>query len=275
MADLSAIEKRKLEKFLHMKDGYVLNFSNRTFQEFVLESVERDIYDQKYDNGSGSKANRLRAFWDREPNHVVGKLLKALEEYWSGGLAGEYYQTPDSPLLAEECRKIAGKLLEGKVVEHIDVIKGTDDDKDYKLLATSIRDSIEKNQPEAALDRLHTFVFKFIRKRCDEHQLQYSKDESLNAVFGKYIKHLLKSQLIESPMAEKILRYSISIIEAFNDVRNNKSFAHDNPVLNYDESILIFNNVTNAIKFIESLEVKLKAREQKKQQASETDWLEF
>jgi hypothetical protein len=55
-------------------------------------------------------------------------------------------------------------------------------------------------------------------------------------------------------MAERILKYSIHVLEAFNDIRNNKSFAHDNPVLNYHESILIFNSVSNSIKFIQTIE---------------------
>jgi hypothetical protein len=55
-------------------------------------------------------------------------------------------------------------------------------------------------------------------------------------------------------MAERILKYSIHVLEAFNDTRNNKSFAHDNPVLNYHESILIFNSVSNSIKFIQTIE---------------------
>jgi len=41
-------------------------------------------------------------------------------------------------------------------------------------------------------------------------------------------------------MTERILKSSISILDAFNDVRNNKSLAHDNPVLNRNESLLIF-----------------------------------
>ena len=55
-------------------------------------------------------------------------------------------------------------------------------------------------------------------------------------------------------MTERILKSSISVLEAFNNVRNNQSFAHDNPLLNYNESILILNNVSNTIKFIESVE---------------------
>lgn len=46
-----------------MSGGYVLDLSNRTFEEFILDSVKIDIYDKKDDYHSGSKANRLRAFW--------------------------------------------------------------------------------------------------------------------------------------------------------------------------------------------------------------------
>ncbi len=35
-----------------------------------------------------------------------------------------------------------------------------------KKLSESIKDSIEKNLPEIALDRLHTFVMKYIRELC-------------------------------------------------------------------------------------------------------------
>jgi len=58
-------------------------------------------------------------------------------------------------------------------------------------------------------------------------------------------------------MSEKILKYSIQVIQAFNDIRDNKSLAHDNQVLNYQESILIFNNVSSTIRLIQSIEGKI------------------
>jgi hypothetical protein len=59
----------------------VLNFSNRTFEEFILDATGRQIYDAKYDYGSGSKANRLRGFWNEESNPIVAKLLAAMLDY--------------------------------------------------------------------------------------------------------------------------------------------------------------------------------------------------
>ena len=73
MSDLTSTEKRKLEQLLGMGSGYVLSFSNRTFDDFFFESIGRSIYDPQYDYGSGSKANRLRGFWKVEGNSLVGK----------------------------------------------------------------------------------------------------------------------------------------------------------------------------------------------------------
>ncbi|MCY1385081.1 hypothetical protein D9M69_734170 [compost metagenome] len=60
-------------------------------------------------------------------------------------------------------------------------------------------------------------------------------------------------------MTERIVKSSISVLESFNDVRNNKSLAHDNPLLNYEESLLIFNHVASSIRFIKALESRLVA----------------
>ncbi len=268
MADLKFIERAKIENFLGMKSGYVMDFSDRTFQEFIGETVELDIDNEKYHYASNSKANRLRQFIKVESNYTFGKLLSAFCDYWLSKVHTGEIDPRDYENLYKECVIIAERLKQESIVEHIDAIQPNVDDRDFILLAKSIRESIEKNEPEAALDRLHTFTFRYQRALCDKHKISYEKSDSLNAVFGKYIKFLVDNKHIESIMAEKILRYSINVIEAFNDIRNNKSFAHDNPVLNYHESVLIFNNVSNTIKFIDTIENSLK----KIKEPEQADW---
>ena len=58
-------------------------------------------------------------------------------------------------------------------------------------------------------------------------------------------------------MTSRILRSSISVLEAFNDVRNDQSLAHDNSVVNYDESLLMFSHVANSVRFLKSLEIRI------------------
>ena len=254
MADLSFIEKTKFETFFGMNSGYVLSFSDRTFQEFVADVTNLDIHDQKYTTIGTSKANKLRTFIKVESNYTVGCLLEKLVEFAMLKYQDVDFVNTEEFGVYEGCLKVIKKLKEGNIVEHLDALQPNNNDKDFKILTKSIKESIEKNEPEVALDRLHTFVVKYIRELCTKNNISYEKSESINAIFGKYIKFLVDNNLIESTMSEKILKYSINIIDAFNDVRNNKSLAHDNPILNYDESILIFNNVTNSIKFIQAIE---------------------
>ncbi|MBC7226256.1 MAG: abortive infection family protein [Thermoflexales bacterium] len=257
MADLSFIEKTKLEKLLRMGSGYVLDFSNRTFAEFVAESTGRNIYDTKYDYASGSKANRLRAFWNQEPNHVVGKLLSDLLEYYRETF---YYQQAAGDIeharLFEECQRIAARLLESVSIEVIEAITPEGDDQNFEVLARSVRESIENNQPEAGLDRLHTYVTKLVRTFAQKRGISVERDKPLHSIFGEYVKALRKAGLIESEMTERILKSSISIMEAFNRVRNERTLAHDNPLLNYEESFFIFNHIVGTIRFIKALEAR-------------------
>jgi len=78
MSKLTFIERDYFEKLFEMSSGYVLDFSNRTFQEFIYEIMSIDIY-AKY---SGlSKAKILRAIIAEYDNVSVGKLLLELMRY--------------------------------------------------------------------------------------------------------------------------------------------------------------------------------------------------
>ncbi len=274
MTKLSFIEKNKFEKLFGMKSGYVINFSDRTFQEFIGDTNGIDIYDEKYNYGSGSKASRLRGFWSVESNYNIGQLLKNLLDYWldqvQTGIIN--FEKADEKIY-EDCLRIVEKLKAENPVENIDAIQANSDDRTFKILAELIRESINKNEPENALDRLHTFTIKYVRQLCDNHKISYDKETPLHSLFGGYVKKIVQEGLIESEMTERILKSSISVLEAFNGVRNNQSFTHDNKILNYQESILIFNNVSNVIRFLETIEKPI--TEEKEETVEEWNDLPF
>ena len=253
MSDLTAIEKRKLERTLGMESGYVLNFSNRTFAEFFLDSFGIDVYDAKYDRASGSKANRMRAFWDVESNFLVGRALDLLFTEWN---EFQGYNSPEKP--PEECWPIVRRLKESAPVPEIESVLPNAEDTSFEALARSVRETIEKNEPQLGLDRLHTFLMKYFRVLCQRCGISTDVEKPLHSLVGEYVKFLKSNGLIESEMTERILKSSISVMEAFNRVRNTKSFAHDNEILNYDESLLIFGHVTSSIRFLEAMERKHK-----------------
>lgn len=251
MSDSTFIEKTKLENLFQMGSGYVRDFSNRTLAAFVVDSTGRDIYDAKYARSGDSKANRVRTFWATESNHLVGKLIEDLLKHCK-------HRRPaaraDHHHLFEECERIAARLRQGAPVEELEAITADSIEGDFEVLARAVRDSIEKNRPEAGLDRLHTFVTKVIRTLSEKRGVPIDKNKPLHSVLGEYIKVLRRDGLIESEMTERILKSSISTMEAFNRVRNESSLAHDNPTLNYDESLLIFNHVCSVVRFIKALE---------------------
>lgn len=72
MANLNLIEKQLIEDVFGMSSGYVLDFTNRTFDEFMQEVMGESIY-SKYEYMS--KANLLRKFISDYSESFVGKML--------------------------------------------------------------------------------------------------------------------------------------------------------------------------------------------------------
>ena len=93
-----------------MGTGYVLNFSDRTFGEFVEEAVGADIHSERYTTQGTSKANKLRTFWKIESDYLVGRLLLALTDY-----ATSLDPTPSAEEkgLADRTHTIATRLIAG------------------------------------------------------------------------------------------------------------------------------------------------------------------
>ncbi len=81
MSSLHFAERNLLEKILGMKNGYVSDFSDRTFREFVLDATGIDIMTEKYEKNGTSKANRLRTFWEEESNELNAGLIELLLKY--------------------------------------------------------------------------------------------------------------------------------------------------------------------------------------------------
>lgn len=77
MSSLTDIEKRYFEKLLGMQSGYVLDYSDATFGEF-FKPHRVDIHRQKYQTYGTSKAKKMRAFWEEEPDALVGKVLEEM-----------------------------------------------------------------------------------------------------------------------------------------------------------------------------------------------------
>ncbi len=91
-----------------MANGYVLGFSNRTFEEFFREVIGVEIYDPCFDFSSGSKANRMRAFWKVATDEQLLLLFNGLLEGWD---VYSYESIPQSAhdLLISIIKRLGGR----------------------------------------------------------------------------------------------------------------------------------------------------------------------
>ncbi len=266
MSDLKSIEKAKLENFFQMDSGYVCDFAYSSYKNFFIETVDIDIFTDRYTkDNSGSKASRMRSFWILDSNQIVGKLVDEMLDYWKSQLEiGIYGYRPFNQKLYDQCKQIVVRINSIIMsVSDASALIPNSSDKDFGLLADYIKKSIESGELELALDRLHTFVVKYLRVLCKKHGLNYDKNTPLNALIGGYTKFLHDNKILDSDMSIQILKSSIKVLESFDFVRNNQSLAHDNPILNREESTLIFSHVSNSIRFIKSIEDQIEGNKVK------------
>lgn len=102
MANLDFIEKQKID-LLFNSGGYVLDFTNATYSQFVLEKTGSDLY-RKY---GMSKGKNLAAIVNGESDSTVGKLIIELLRYMQ-----EFKMVNDkNKVLFSECADLGNRLL--------------------------------------------------------------------------------------------------------------------------------------------------------------------
>lgn len=104
MANIDFVEKEYFEQLFGMCSGYVLDFSNRSFQEFVYSIMKIDIY-AKYHGLS--KAKILRNIIAEYDNVTVGKLLLELMRYMQ---AKNMIEDKDTEIF-KKCAEIGNRLI--------------------------------------------------------------------------------------------------------------------------------------------------------------------
>jgi hypothetical protein len=254
MSSLTSRDRRCLELFLNMSGGWALNFSDRTFNEFFQEQLGINIDDAKYRFKGTSKANRMRALWELESDHTVARALDALIEW-----GDEFQCLPDDDQQRAAVEAIIARLRLSRSVPEVDAFTASVNALDFTAAAKHIRAAIDANEPATALDRVHVFLMKFLRALCEKRGITVSRDKPLHSLMGEYIKQLRAAGHLESEMTERILKTSISNLEAMNTVRNDQSLAHDNPMLNHDEAVLIVSHIGGLVRFLKAIEAKTQA----------------
>lgn len=167
-----------------MGGGYVLDFTNAEFEAFFGDHSV-GIYHDRYLNNGGSKAKRLRAFWELESNQKVGEVLDSLMDYV------EAVNPDEAGTLTEQHRAIADRLL-GREAHR-------------QRETESAADFLEKQfgEHDVRLLALDPGVERAIKQRIDEIQIALKYHAPLAVIFlaGSTLEGLLLSAASNDPKA--------------------------------------------------------------------------
>lgn len=254
MSKLLEMDKVKFEDLFGMRTGYVIDFSNSRFQGFIKGSIDLDIYEDLGYTEYTSKASKLRQIWEMEPDHLVGKLMMDLLDYY------EDYRMKFNKITEFDKKRIG--ILQKVSVALSENVAGislprTQDDNLY-ILESDIRHALAQNQPTLILDRLHTYSVRYLRQICSDNNINISSEKGIKYplpnLIGSLVKVYEQESLFQSSFSIQAMKSSISLFESFNTVRNTKSYAHDNDVIGNIEASLIVTMISDLLVFIHDIE---------------------
>jgi hypothetical protein len=251
------LERAAVETVLGMESGYVLDFSDKTFDNFFFETVNIDPSEQtRLFTGRGtSKAKRLRSFIENASPHLVAKVLRELWEHREAHtLAGSNINEKTHALYFSAIARIEGRA------DQIDTtaIEVFEPNETLEELVASIRRDLDAKKPNAAIDRLHTYCMKRFAALIRKHGgPDCGKDDPLHSRIGKYVKSLQQKHNL-TPVSDRIVKTHIAVFQEMNPIRNDQSFAHDNETLvTMEEARFIFDSVTAFLRFSKAIDGRL------------------
>ncbi len=126
---------------------------------------------------------------------------------------------------------------------------------DMKKLKEDIENNIIKRNFQLVVDRLHTYYGLYLQEIVDKIKLQSEKDSNNHIVFSKANKkiaeYLYDNKLITEFEKSEII-YANSLLEQYNKVRNNASFAHPNSVISNESAEFIVQIFSATLSLLDS-----------------------
>ncbi len=224
MSSLTAIEKNKIEKLFGMRTGYVLHFSNRSFENFFSD-FEIEIYSKKYNQGGSSKANLLRAFWKMESDHLVGQIISGMIE--SANFPDEEKD------LTKTCIEISQRLMSGKL--NLTDIKSTIASFNLQYIENQIRriENSITSDPDLAIGTCKELVESCCKTILTERSVYFEdKSDDLPKLVKLTLKELnlipesVQDSAKGSDTIKRILSNLSSILQGIGELRNKYGTGH-------------------------------------------------
>lgn len=258
MGVLSFIEKQTVCRLFGISDGYIFKFwsdrgsyNKNITQQLILESCGIDIYrDKPYKDLSQQKC--VEKIWNDCSPQTVANLLSALADYFCFAMGTDFWSDEDG----YDYRQVEEIIKRLKSTSTVSL--PAQETTDLKLILGDIEANVQAGKPELVIDRLHTFATKYIREICQKHNIAIADEKgdhySLDALIARLKGWYERENYFESEFCVVAIRNTINIFAKYNDLRNNKSAAHPNQLLQKAEAEYAVKVVADTLMFIDSIE---------------------
>ncbi len=255
MVNFSKTDIKNLDRIFAMREGYVLDFSNKTFAEFMDDELQVDIYADQYSAVGTSKAKRLREFWRIESAELCASSLLKLWSYRET-LGGEF-AAKDAVTEARnksEIDALIAKISDGVIADLGSTFTTHTSQKQVSIteLVAAIERDFKVGDFPALMDRLHTYSDAKLGHLLDCQNIQYNRSTPLNGKLGLYCKHLESNGNLAQSVA--LLKRTVPLFEQLNEVRNNHSFAHPAQVLDHSSARYLFDMTTATLRHLKAID---------------------
>lgn len=258
MGALTFIEKQTICRLFGISDGYIFKFwsdkgsyNKNITQQLILESCGIDIYkDKPYKDLSQQKC--VEKIWNDSNPQTVAKLLSALSDYFCFAMGTDYWSDEDG-YDYRQVEEIIKRLTASSAV-----YLPLQETADLRLILSDIDTNIQAGKPELVIDRLHTFTTQYFREICQKHNIVIADEKgdyySLDSLVAKLKGWYEHENYFESEFCVVAIRNTINIFAKYNELRNNKSAAHPNPLLQKTEAEYAVKIVAETLMFIDNIE---------------------
>lgn len=254
MSNLKSTEVEEIMNYIAKRTingaGYVWDFSNASFKDFIFNSAGCNIDDEKYKNDEigNSKAKRLKRFLVNEENDKVVLLLESLIDY---GEMKKYLTKANVTTIKKMIKRL--KKYNNIISEiTINTVKNKQEE---QILLKEINEKISTGQYEFVIDRLHTLL-KFKFEAIFEELNVELKGKTLDSMAGELNNILRQNKIFKESTTFEILSATKKIMSSFDDARNNKTYAHTNTIMKRNEAEFLCTYMVYYYNFINKIEYK-------------------
>ncbi len=258
MGVLSFIEKQTIYRLFGISDGYIFKYwtdrgtyNKNTTHQLILDSCGIDIYkDKPYKDLSQQKC--VERIWATDNPQLIANLLVSLSEYFCFAMGTDFWSDEDG----YDYRQVEEIIKRLRSMQTVSLPQ--QETFDLKLILSDIEGNINAGKPELVIDRLHTFATKYIREICQSHSIPIADEKgdhySLDALVAKLKTWYEQENYFESEFSVVAIRNSINTFAKYNDLRNNRSAAHPNQLLQTAEAEYAVKIVADTLMFIDKIE---------------------